>query len=71
MVGNLFPAAKPDPKADTFAEKMVTQIIKNLQVNVTNIHIRFEDQFTNPGSVYSVGVTLNKLVFQVGSNAKI
>lgn len=30
-------------KQDTFTEKLITQIIKNLQVKISNIHIRFED----------------------------
>lgn len=30
-------------KQDTFVEKMVTQIIKNLQVQISNIHVRYED----------------------------
>lgn len=32
-----------DEKKDTFAEKMATQVIKNLQVKITSIHIRYED----------------------------
>ena len=31
-------------KDDTFVEKLVTQIIKNVQVTVRDIHIRYEDQ---------------------------
>lgn len=30
-------------KQDTFVEKLVTQVIKNLQVKISNIHIRYED----------------------------
>lgn len=30
-------------KQDTFVEKLVTQVIKNLQVRISNIHIRYED----------------------------
>lgn len=30
-------------KQDTFVEKLVTQIIKNLQVQISNIHVRYED----------------------------
>lgn len=35
-------AGKKDEEADGFAEKMVTQVIKNLQVTISDIHIRFE-----------------------------
>uniref|UniRef100_A0A8R1E5I1 Chorein N-terminal domain-containing protein n=1 Tax=Caenorhabditis japonica TaxID=281687 RepID=A0A8R1E5I1_CAEJA len=53
-----------DPQADTFAEKMVTQIIKNLQVSVSNIHVRFEDRYTNRHRPFAMGVTLEKLDFK-------
>lgn len=32
-----------EEKKDTFAEKLATQVIKNLQVKITSIHIRYED----------------------------
>ncbi|EYC10703.1 hypothetical protein Y032_0054g2508 [Ancylostoma ceylanicum] len=54
----------PDPVQDSFAEKMVTQVIKNLQVSVGNIHIRFEDKYTNRHRPFVAGVTLEKLDFQ-------
>ncbi|CAI5438459.1 unnamed protein product [Caenorhabditis angaria] len=53
-----------DPQADTFAEKMVTQIIKNLQVSVSNIHVRFEDKYTNRHRPFAMGITLEKLYFK-------
>ncbi|ERE78409.1 vacuolar protein sorting-associated protein 13A [Cricetulus griseus] len=33
----------PEEKQDTFTEKLITQIIKNLQVKISNIHVRYED----------------------------
>ncbi|CAB3407867.1 unnamed protein product [Caenorhabditis bovis] len=53
-----------DPQADTFAEKMVTQIIKNLQVTISNIHVRFEDKYTNRHRPFAMGITLQKLDFK-------
>lgn len=38
LIGN-----PPEEKQDTFVEKLVTQIIKNLQVKISDIHIRYED----------------------------
>uniref|UniRef100_A0A8D2N516 Vacuolar protein sorting 13 homolog A n=1 Tax=Zonotrichia albicollis TaxID=44394 RepID=A0A8D2N516_ZONAL len=32
-----------EEKQDTFVEKLVTQVIKNLQLKISNIHIRYED----------------------------
>ncbi|XGW23678.1 hypothetical protein V3C99_005698 [Haemonchus contortus] len=54
----------PDPAQDSFAEKMVTQVIKNLQVTVSNIHVRFEDKYTNRHRPFVAGITLERLDFQ-------
>ncbi|XP_025082320.1 vacuolar protein sorting-associated protein 13A-like isoform X2 [Pomacea canaliculata] len=51
-------------KKDTFAEKLTTQIVKNLQVKVNNIHVRYEDCYTNPARPFSFGITLQELLFQ-------
>uniref|UniRef100_UPI00398F8396 intermembrane lipid transfer protein VPS13C isoform X2 n=1 Tax=Pristiophorus japonicus TaxID=55135 RepID=UPI00398F8396 len=58
-------AAKKDKpkeeKKDTFGEKLATQIIKNLQVKITSIHVRYEDAITDSSRPISVGVTLGEL----------
>lgn len=55
-------ATQGKPKADdSFAEKLTTQIIKNVQVKITNIHIRYEDKVTNPGNPFAFGVSLSNL----------
>ncbi|ESO10807.1 hypothetical protein HELRODRAFT_72498 [Helobdella robusta] len=53
-----------DPKKDTFAEKLTANVIKNLEVKVTNIHVRYEDAFTNPKYPFSIGVTLKEVSCQ-------
>ena len=53
-----------DPAADTFAEKMVAQVIKNLQIKIKNIHIRFEDKYSNRHRPFAAGITLDELDFQ-------
>uniref|UniRef100_A0A8D3D9W2 Vacuolar protein sorting 13 homolog A n=1 Tax=Scophthalmus maximus TaxID=52904 RepID=A0A8D3D9W2_SCOMX len=46
-------------KQDTFVEKLVTQVIKNVQVKISNIHVRYEDDvsiqlcFVTLGSSYT------------------
>ncbi|BES95651.1 Vacuolar protein [Nesidiocoris tenuis] len=45
----------------TFAEKLTANIIKNVQVTLKDIHIRFEDKFSNPGKTYAAGFTLDLL----------
>ncbi|XP_014027654.1 vacuolar protein sorting-associated protein 13A isoform X1 [Salmo salar] len=51
-------------KQDTFVEKLVTQVIKNLQVKISNIHIRYEDDVTNPKCPLSFGMSLQNLSLQ-------
>ncbi|KAL0979681.1 hypothetical protein UPYG_G00188180 [Umbra pygmaea] len=51
-------------KQDTFVEKLVTQVIKNLQVKISNIHVRYEDEVTNPNCPLSFGVSLQNLSLQ-------
>ncbi|XP_069674534.1 intermembrane lipid transfer protein Vps13 isoform X2 [Periplaneta americana] len=51
---------KPKPD-DTFVEKLATQIIKNVQVKISNIHVRFEDKVTKPEQPFSLGITLHNL----------
>ncbi|XP_032870852.1 vacuolar protein sorting-associated protein 13C isoform X2 [Amblyraja radiata] len=53
-----------EEKKDTFGEKLATQVIKNLQIKITSIHIRYEDAITDASSPISVGVTLAELSLQ-------
>lgn len=49
-------------KNESFTESLVTKIVDNLQVQIKNIHIRYEDTeciFTD--TPYAIGVTLNEL----------
>uniref|UniRef100_A0A8C3I5G4 Vacuolar protein sorting 13 homolog A n=1 Tax=Chrysemys picta bellii TaxID=8478 RepID=A0A8C3I5G4_CHRPI len=54
-----------EEKQDTFVEKLVTQVIKNLQVKISNIHIRYEDDITNRDNPLSFGISLQNLSLQV------
>ncbi|XP_064596167.1 intermembrane lipid transfer protein VPS13C-like [Liolophura sinensis] len=53
-----------EEKKDSFVEKLATQVIKNLQVQVNNVHVRFEDRFTDPQHPFAIGVTLQELSFK-------
>ncbi|CAK6982133.1 vacuolar protein sorting-associated protein 13C isoform X1 [Scomber scombrus] len=55
---------KPDEKKDSFAEKLATQVIKNLQVKISSIHLRYEDDVSDPQRPLSMGVTLSELSLQ-------
>ncbi|XP_023933797.2 intermembrane lipid transfer protein Vps13 isoform X2 [Bicyclus anynana] len=54
-------AEKDDKLDETFVEKLVTQIIKNVQLKISDIHVRYEDSITNPKSPFSFGITLHNL----------
>uniref|UniRef100_A0A2K6JWW5 Vacuolar protein sorting 13 homolog C n=1 Tax=Rhinopithecus bieti TaxID=61621 RepID=A0A2K6JWW5_RHIBE len=41
--------------------KLATQVIKNVQVKITDIHIKYEDDVTDPKRPLSFGVTLGEL----------
>lgn len=46
---------------DSFLEKLGTNIFKNLQLTIRNIHIRYEDAISDPTSHFSIGLTLENL----------
>ncbi|KAM6308390.1 intermembrane lipid transfer protein VPS13C isoform 2-T2 [Aegotheles albertisi] len=50
-----------EEKKDTFLEKLATQVIKNVQVKITDIHVRYEDDITDPQCPISLGMTLSEL----------
>ncbi|KAF6206535.1 hypothetical protein GE061_017769 [Apolygus lucorum] len=55
---------KANPKQaepSTFAEKLTANIIKNVQITLKDIHIRFEDKFSNPAKPCAAGITLDLL----------
>ncbi|XP_065079310.1 intermembrane lipid transfer protein Vps13 isoform X3 [Ochlerotatus camptorhynchus] len=52
---------KDKPVADkTFAEKLTAQIVNNVQIRISDIHIRYEDT-TTTGFPFAFGVTLSNL----------
>ncbi|RXM33331.1 Vacuolar protein sorting-associated protein 13A [Acipenser ruthenus] len=42
-----------EEKQDTFIEKLITQVIKNLQVKISNIHIRYEDDLVRLDNLFA------------------
>ncbi|CAJ1049975.1 vacuolar protein sorting-associated protein 13C isoform X3 [Xyrichtys novacula] len=58
-------ADKPqEEKKDSFFEKLAAQVIKNLQVKISSIHLRYEDILSDPKHPLSLGVTLSELSLQ-------
>lgn len=61
-------AASEESVNDGFVQRLLANIIKNLEVNITNVHIRFEDKQTNSnGYPYATGVTLAELIMKTTS----
>jgi vacuolar protein sorting-associated protein 13A/C len=40
---------------------LISTVIGNLKISITNVHIRYEDSVSNPGNSFGCGVTLAKL----------
>jgi len=43
----------------TLVQQLTTKIIDNLEITLKNVHIRYEDAQTIPGTPFSAGITLN------------
>ncbi|KAI9475459.1 MAG: hypothetical protein EXX96DRAFT_266961 [Benjaminiella poitrasii] len=46
---------------DGFISQLTTKIIDNLQFTMKNIHIRYEDSFSDEGHSFAAGITLKEL----------
>eukprot|EP00898_Chlorokybus_atmophyticus_P001275 jgi/Chlat1/2148/Chrsp17S02730 len=54
----------PDPNSVqkvSWITSLVSTVVANLQLSITNVHIRYEDTESNPGHPFAMGVTLEKL----------
>ncbi|XP_037905174.1 vacuolar protein sorting-associated protein 13 isoform X4 [Hermetia illucens] len=60
---------KDKPPADkSFSEKLTAQIVNNLQIKISNVHIRYEDK-NSADTPFCVGVTLHGLnIYTTDSN---
>lgn len=58
----IFQDKPKEEKKDTFLEKLAAQVIKNLQVKITNIHIRYEDDVSTRSllCIWGYVVSLNR-----------
>ncbi|OXB82051.1 UNVERIFIED_CONTAM: hypothetical protein H355_004134 [Colinus virginianus] len=53
-----------EEKKDTFLEKLATQVIKNVQVKITGIHIKYEDDTTNENWKPSILNDATKVIYK-------
>lgn len=49
-------------KRASYVQQLVTSIVDNLEVQVTNVHIRYEDSISEPGKTFCCGITLDKII---------
>jgi vacuolar protein sorting-associated protein 13A/C len=40
---------------------VIDTVIGNLQLSISNVHIRYEDAYTNPGHPFACGITLDRI----------
>ena len=45
----------------SYIQHLIAKIIDNLEITITNIHIRYEDKLTIPGVIFSAGLTLDTM----------
>lgn len=50
-------ATSPNAKA-TYVQQWTAKIIDNIEITLKNVHFRYEDSQTIPGSIFAAGVTL-------------
>ncbi|KAL1372338.1 hypothetical protein AAHE18_01G196400 [Arachis hypogaea] len=46
---------------NSWLSSLISTVIGNLKISISNVHIRYEDSVSNPGHPFSSGVTLAKL----------
>lgn len=51
-----------DPKTASYLQSLTTKIIDNIEIKISNIHLRYEDSQTFPGEVFSFGATLESFI---------
>ena len=57
---------KKDPKREeaeknTWFRAFASTVVGNVQVRVSNVHVRYEDEASYPGVPFAIGITLHQL----------
>ncbi|XP_056240495.1 intermembrane lipid transfer protein VPS13D isoform X3 [Seriola aureovittata] len=50
---------------------VVTRIVENIELNIQDVHLRFEDDFSNPEKPFSFGVCINNISAQNPSKESV
>ena len=56
-------------KQQSFTAALTTTIVDNVQIQVKNVHIRYEDALSDPGHPFAAGLTLRCESFCLSSTA--
>ena len=56
---------------DDFVTRLTAQVVKNVQVRVSNVHIRFEDSVTDVEAPFVAGITFEQVVFETQSSSVV
>jgi len=54
-------SAEEEKKQQSFTAALTTTIIDNIQIQIKNVHIRYEDALSDPGHPFAAGITLQEL----------
>ena len=46
------------PNHLSFVDHLISQIMRNLEIKFTGLHVRFEDSYSIPGKFVAAGVTI-------------
>ena len=49
-------------KSKSYLQRLLTKILDNIEISVSNVHIRYEDSLSIPEHVISAGVTLHEFI---------
>jgi hypothetical protein len=53
---------------DTFTKRLLQKILDNIVVNITNVHICYEDSVSLPEQTFTFGISLESLILQKDSS---
>ncbi|GBG70050.1 hypothetical protein CBR_g4878 [Chara braunii] len=53
--------ADATPESKSWLQSLISTVIGNLKLSITNVHIRYEDTVSNPGHPFCTGITLASL----------
>lgn len=55
-------------KTASYLQQLITHIVDNLELKLTNIHIRYEDSYSDPEKVFSFGISLEEVTLTTTDN---